>query len=306
MTGVFRIDQYDALFATRTSAEDWAHIIAFRNRAHFLDAAIRYTAISAPFYGNNFILNKVVPEAWRFQMIVFLLHLHDIRDPNDPRSGLTLGNFQRLCKDLSFASAGRAFAFLNMMRVGDYIARSRVQRDARTVHLEPTPLFITTVEKWNDGIFEMIDCATPEISLLQMRAIYPQLGREMRRRSAERIIAGWKPLEPFPEVLHFAATDGGWMLLAHCVADAMRNGSSIAPISVNLARFGKQFGGSRSHLRRLLEGAFADNLLEAPPANGADIRLSPKLVCAFMALFASYLAGYQRSAFEALAEFEPS
>jgi hypothetical protein len=306
MAGAFDIGQYDALFATRTTAEDWAHIIAFRNRAHFRDAALRYIEISGPFYRNNFFLNKILPEAWRFQMIALHLHLHDARDPNDPRSGLTLGNFQRVCKQLSLASPGRAFAFLSLMRVGGYLTRASEQRDARVVRLEPTPLALATLEKWNDGIFEMIDCATPEISLLEMRTRYPQLGREMRRRSAERLLGGWQPLAPFPEVFHFAATDGGWMLLARCVTDALRGGNGITPVSIKLDSFGKEYGGSRSHLRRLLEGAYADGLLEALPANGADIRLSPRLTCAFMTWFASYLAGYQRSALEALAALEPA
>ena len=304
MAGAFDISQYDALFASRTTPEDWAHIVAFRNRAHFLDAAMRYIEISGPFYRNNIFLNKILPEVWRFQMIALHLHLHDTRDPSDPRSGLTLGNFQRICKQLSLASPGRAFAFLSLMRVGGYLTRASEQRDARIVRLEPTPYALATLEKWNDGIFEMIDVATPEISLLKMRAIYPQLGREMRRRSAERLVAGWQPLVPFPEVLHFAATDGGWMLLAHCVTEALRSGNGIAPVSIKLDSFGKEYGGSRSHLRRLLEGAFADGLLEAPPANGADIRISPRLACAFLAWFASYLAGYQRSALAALAELE--
>jgi hypothetical protein len=302
MTSAFRIDQHDDLFAPRTSAEDWAHIIAFRNRPDFLKAALDYIVVSGPFYANNFILNKVVPEAWRFQMIVFLLHLHDMRDPHDPRSGLTLSNFQRLCTQLDLASRGRAFAFLNIMRVGGYLARIPSPRDTRVVHLEPTQLFMETVERWNDGIFRLIDIAAPESRLLQARHAYPALGREMRRRSAERIIAGWKPLGPFPEVLHFAATDGGWMLLAHGVAEAMRNGEGIAPVVINLTHFGTEYSVSRSHLRRLLEGAFESGLLEAPPANGANIRFSSQLVCAFVAWLASYLAGYHQSANEALAE----
>ena len=295
----FAIDDYDSLFAARTTADDWAHIKAFRDRPQFPAAAAAYLEISAPFFANNFILNKVVPEAWRFQMIVFLLHLHDTRDPDNPRSGLTLSNFQRVCAQLDLASKGRAFAFLNLMRVGGYVMRMQSPQDNRVVHLEPTPLFLATVTQWNDGIFRMIDIAAPETSLIDHQRAYPHLGREMRRNSTERILSGWQPLGPFPEVFHFAATDGGWMLIAYLVCEATRNGD-IAPISIDLAKFGRQYGGSRSQLRRLLEGAYRDGLLETPPASGAHIILTPRLVCAFLTWLASYLAGYQRSALAAL------
>jgi AraC-like DNA-binding protein len=303
MTATCAIDHYDTLFAARVAAaggQDWAAVRAFRDSPTFIDAVLRYDAISGPFYANQFILNKVVPEAWRFQMIVFLLHLHDTRDWADPRSGLTLANFQRVCAQLGLASAGRAMAFLNIMRVGGYLARSRSEADGRIVHLEPTPRFIATVERWNDGIFALIDTAMPSAELVAARAHYPALGRDMRRISAEKILAGWKPLAAFPEVEHFAARDGGWMLLARAAALTLA-GQEGAPVSIDLAAFAREFGTSRTQLRRILESAFGAGLLEAPPANGADIRLSSALVCAFAAWLAGYLASYHDSAERALA-----
>jgi hypothetical protein len=163
------LDRHDDLFSARVVAtaggQDWEAIRAFRDSPTFIDAVLCYDAISGPFYANQFILNKVVPEAWRFQMIVFLLHLHDTRDWADPRSGLTLANFQRVCAQLGLASAGRAMAFLNIMRVGGYLARSRSEADGRIVHLEPTPRFMATVEQWNDGIFTLIDTVMPSAGI---------------------------------------------------------------------------------------------------------------------------------------------
>jgi DNA-binding MarR family transcriptional regulator len=304
----FAIDHYDPLFAARVAAQpvsiSWAEIRAFRDSPTFINAVLRYDAISGPFYANQFILNKVVPEAWRFQMIVFLLHLHDTRDWGDPRSGLTLANFQRVCAHLGLASAGRAMAFLNIMRVGGYLARSRSEADGRIVHLEPTPRFIATVEQWNDGIFALIDTAMPPetagAGLVAARARYPALGRDMRRISAEKILAGWKPLAAFPEVERFAARDGGWMLLARAAALTLA-AQEGAPVSIDLAAFAREFGTSRTQLRRILESAFDAGLLDAPPANGAYIRLSSALVCAFAAWLAGYLASYYDSAERALA-----
>ena len=296
MAGI-ALDSYDTLFAARVAAaggQDWATIRAFRDSPTFIDAVRRYDAISGPFYANQFILNKVVPEAWRFQMIVFLLHLHDTRDWADPRSGLTLANFQRVCAQLGLASAGRAMAFLNIMRVGGYLARSRSEADGRIVHLEPTPRFIATVEQWNAGMFVLIDTALPAAGLVAASARWPDLGGEMRRISAEKILNGWKPLAAFPEVEHFAARDGGWMLLARASALTL-TGHGDAPVAIDLSAFAKEFGTSRTQLRRILDSAHAAGLLDAPHGNGRTIALSPILAAAHVNWLASYLASYHDS-----------
>jgi hypothetical protein len=298
----WQLDRFDALFAARVNSSDvgirWPAILAFRETPTFLDAVLRYDEISGPFYGHQFLLNKVVPEAWRFQMIVFLLHLHDTRDPADIRSGLTLANFQRVCATLQLASAGRAFAFLNIMRAGGYLERCPSEVDRRVVHLEPTARFLDTVERWNTGIFSLIDTALPSAGLVAARASDPLLGRAMRRHSAEKLLAGWRPLAAFPEVEHFAARDGGWILLARAMALLLRQRTD-APVAIDLTAFGKEFGSSRTQLRRILESAYEKGLLDAPPNNGTTICLSPQLICAFATWLASYLASYHDSAVSA-------
>ncbi len=301
----FTIDAFDSEFEKRLSAVEWQRVVAFRNLPTFQAAAQRYHDISGPFYANQYILNKVVPEVWRFQMIVFMLHLHEMRDPADPRSGLTLVNFQKLCTQFDLASRGRAFAFLNILRVGGYLSRCPSSRDGRVVELAPTPVFMETVERWTHGIFQMVDLVIPGAALADKSKAVPQLAKEMRRLSTERLLGGWKPVDDFPEVLRFVSADGGWMLLSHCLAQAVK-GDRIVPVSISLAEFGAKFGGSRSHLRRLLESSFQDGLLLAPPSNGSTIILSPKLVCAAMTWIAVYLEGYHRSAVLALAELEAS
>jgi len=125
MAGKFDITAHDAHFASRTSAEDWARIMAFRNLPHFLDGARRHEGLMQPFFAYNLILNKVVVEFWRFQLLVFTLYLHSVRDFKDPRTGLTLSNLQKTCSKLALASPGRVYAFLNIMRLGGYLTSVR-------------------------------------------------------------------------------------------------------------------------------------------------------------------------------------
>jgi len=303
VNGPFRIDARDADFAARIPDEEWPAIFAFRDRPNFPDSVALYAQFMAPFFAYNFVLNKVVTEAWRFQMLVFALHLHDTRDFGDPHTGLTVGNMQKICARQGIASSGRVLAYLNIMQMGGYLTRTRSALPGRIVHFAPTPMFLATVEEWNDGIFRLIDAVVPEQSLLARRFDRPDLGAQMRRRSAERLLAGWKPLAPFPEVEFFATSDGGWTLIAHLIAESLKHGFE-APISIDLDALGQQAGVSRSHLRRLLETAFKQGLLDAAPRNGACVLPSARLVQAFLTWLASYLSNYRLRTLEFLADLD--
>jgi hypothetical protein len=302
------ITAYDTHFATRTSAEDWARIVTFRDSPRFMAGVRRHEGVMQPFFAHNLILNKVVTEVWRFQMLVFTLYLHDTRNPLDPRSGLTVTNLQKICTQLNLASPGRVYAFLNIMRVGGYLTSVRVPEDSRVTRLEPTARFIEIVEEWNDNIFAAIDAAAPEGDLLGQRQQHPQLGRMMRTSGAEGLLAGWLPLDPFPEVFHFAAADGGWLLMEHIALCSIRDGRememAIDGIALDLRAYAKQFGGSRSNLQRLLESGYELGLLEASPRSGTHVAFSPQMVCAFLGFMSSFLSFFQIHSRIALARIE--
>ena len=306
MTGKFDISAHDARFAPRTNAEDWARILAFRNHPHFLDGVRRHEGLMRPFFANNLILNKVAVEFWRFQLLVFTLYLHSARDFKDPRTGLTLSNLQKICTRLALASPGRVYAFLNIMRLGGYLTSVRSRLDTRVVHLEPTPIFMATVEEWNEGIFESIDAAYPQGELQNLSRRHLGLAEGMRISGAEALLGGWQPLDPFPEVFHFAAVDGGWMLLEHIVSLALRHpdGITLEPTALDMRRISKQFGGSRSNLLRVLETGHELGLLDAPPASGKHILFSSRTVCAYIAFIASFLSFFQDHTMIALRRIE--
>lgn len=303
MTGYLDIAMHDALFAGRTTAQDWARIVAFRDSPRFLDGARRHEGVMQPFFAHNLILNRVVTEVWRFQILVLTLYLHTTRDPLNPRAGLTVANLQKICVALNLASPGRVYAFLNIMKLGGYLSAMRSPLDSRVVHLDPTALFEVIVEEWNDNIFASIDAAVPGSGLTALRARHPELGRQMRISGAEGLLAGWDPLGPFPEVFHFASTDGGWLMLEHLVLQSIRGETSIRiePVTLNMRATAKRFGGSRSNLIRVLEGGYAAGLLDAPSRGGSHIVVSSRMTCAFLAFMASFLGYFQQHTRIALA-----
>ena len=291
----FSLDCLDAELRQRNGPEEWARILVLRDHPRFLAGLHRYAELMPAYYENNVMLNKVVTEAWRFQMLVYTLHLYDSRDPADSSTGLTIANLTRICSRQQIASRGRVLAILGIMQLAGYLHRRRSEADARVVYLEPSAEFVGVVEGWNQRILQIIDAIDDTDKLASAHLADPRFGWDMRERGAQTLLAGWKILDPFPEVRHFVNSDGGWMLLLSCTADALRasDGAEIAPVAVDLSNFGKRFGVSRSHLRRLLEQAYRKGLLDASPRNGQHVALSPRLVASFLACVASELGNYR-------------
>jgi hypothetical protein len=293
-----RLDRFDAEFSSRTTPGEWERILSVRDHPRYLDGVALYNEIVPAVFAGNFVLSKAVTQISRFQTIVLTLHLHDTADAADPTTGLTLSRLQRLCKAHKLASPGSVTAFLGVLLVAGYLRRQRSDRDRRVIHLEPTEKFIAIVETWNRAIARSLDAIEPEMRLTEAHSAHARFGWDMRERGAQFLLAGWKPLEPFPEAMHFVAGDGGWMMLCHCVAEILRRGErrEIVPVAVDLTAFGRRFGVSRSHLRRMLESAYQKGLLVEPPRNGRHVLMSERLLASCLSAQAFELGTYRACA----------
>jgi hypothetical protein len=285
----FSVRCFDETLRARTNEMEWARIIHMRDQPHALNMLHAYHRLMLPFFADKVILNKIVTEAWRFEMLVYSLYLYDRRDLDDPRSGLTVSNLERVCKEMNCASPGRVRAIIGI------------------VQLEPSSEFINIVEGWNNRIFQISDIVFVKDNLAQSHRDNNRLGWEMRNRGCKSLFEGWKLLDPFPEVFHFVSSDGGWMLLLHCASEALRVGNNqyITPVRVDLATFGAKFGVSRSHLRRLLESAYKEGLLREPPKNGSNIVLSPHLLASYLTCMAAEISFYRAHGLAARTELAP-
>ena len=296
---------FDSELQSRISVADWESVKAFRDRPTFLNALESYARLFSPFYSDHLLLNKVVTEGRRFEMLVYLLYLYQTTVRGDPLSGLTIANFKRVCAAQNVCSPNRALAIISIMRLARFLQRDQAHADARVKRLAPTPRFMDIVEAWNRTLLIVIDAAAPEAQLARAHAEHPAMGAKMRVKAAQHMLGGWHLLDFFPEARHFIDRDGGWMLLLHCTDEALRLGKrrAIAPVAVDLGHFGRRFGVSRSHVRRILEEAHEKGLLTAPPQNGKHIALSPILVASYLTCMAYELSFSWGIAREALAEF---
>ena len=295
------LDEFDLEFSTRASLSDWQNILEMRNQIGFVQSVLDYHADLPARSADNAILNKVVAESGRYEILAYILYLYDTRDAAHPRSGLTATNLEKMCTSQNCASPGRVRAILGLMWAAGYLKRQQSTADSRIVHFEPTAKLMQIIDGWNHEIFRTIDRIFPADKLAQRHLSESRFGWNMRKKGTEQVLTGWRPFGLFPEVHHFIEHDAGWMLLIHCIGKMMKasGDKTILPIAVDLAAFGKRFGVSRSHLRRILEAAYDKTLLDAPPRNGSYIVLSRRLVASYFVSMALELQFYRSHALEA-------
>lgn len=209
-------------FGPRTPADEWRRILAVRDHPRFLRGVEHYNTGIPQFFSGSLPLNKVGSQLARLQMLVLALHLHDTADAGDPASGLTLSRLQALCRTHKLASAGGVAAFLGLMLLAGYLTAHRSERDGRTVLMAPTAEFLDTLDRWTGIVTGALDAIEPDGQLAAALDAQPRFLRDFRQDCAQTLLAGWQPVAPFPEVAHFLAVHGGWMLMSTCMAETPR------------------------------------------------------------------------------------
>lgn len=244
-------------------------------------------------------LDSAFREAWRFQILVFALYLHDMRG-DDPRSGLTLGKLQALLAEHRIASRGRVAAVLKQLEAEGLLMSERSAIDRRVVLLIPTASLITGVALWERVMLELIERVSPADDLAIRARLFPRFGEVMRHNMVKARFAGWSPLNGFPEVAFFSARHGGWRLLSRLMALALAGG--LSPVRIDLELYARETGASPAALRRLLLDAWKAGLLDAPPRGGHHIVPSARLVTGFRAYLAAFIEAHRRFAIAAAEE----
>ena len=262
------------------------------------ELVIAYDRLFSVRFLANPSLDSAFREAWRFQILVFAIHLHDTRAIDDPRAGLTIGRLQALLAGRGIASPGRIAAILKQMEQAGYLLAALSPADRRVTLLSPSPDLQDGIILWEAAIFALIDMVAAADPLAARVPRAPGLGKVMREEIVRARLAGWNPFLGFPELAFFATRDGGWRLVSRLAAlvstdeDVIRKGT----VQIDLQDFARAAGASRSTLRRLLEEAWQAGLLDAPPRNGRHIVPSKLLMSEFRRWLTSFIEAHRNFA----------
>jgi hypothetical protein len=272
-----------------------------------LQAHPRFTAASrtaatgyiALWQGNR-LLNVLLSDRIRLLISMFAVHLHFLRRPNDPHSGLTVSRMTALCSEQKFCSPGRAKAMLMLMRVFGYLAPSPNEADRRLRRLVPTERLMALHRARIQRQFEAVVMVFPEYAEAFSAHSHPDFAAFYICRFCDKFLAGFRFVDCAPDMRLFVDHNAGVMILCTMLLSGEVDDvyPPILPVPVSSSALSRRFGVSRAHVRRLLQDAEHQGLLER--LDGDRVRLLPRLAQAvsdFMAANFMLVADCAQGAF---------
>jgi len=240
-------------------------------------AKIAATGLVDLWRGNR-VLNTMVNDRIRLFISMHAVYLHSLSRPNDPGSGLTASRMTALCAEQKFCSPGRTKAVLMLMRVFGYLAPAPNEADRRLRRLVPTELLMALHRERYRRLFDAITMVLPEHAEAASAQFHPDFTAFYICRYCERFLAGFRFVDLAPDIRHFMDHNAGFIILCHMMlsGDADDAYPPTRPVPVSLSALSRRFGVSRAHVRRLLQNATDEALLER--LDDDRVRLLPRLV----------------------------
>jgi hypothetical protein len=225
----------------------------------------------------NRILNSVMTDRARFHIGLFAVHLHLLSRPNDPHSGLTVSRMTALCGELELCSPGRVKAMLMLMRALGYLAPAPNEADRRLRRLVPTERLMALHGERNRRLFEAIAMVLPEHAEAFAGQSHPDFTGRFVCRYCGHLLAGLRLIDGIPHMRLFIERNGGIVVLCSLLLSGEPDDvyPPALPVRVSTSALARRLGVSRAHIRRLLQDAEKQGLLER--LDGDRVRLLPPI-----------------------------
>ena len=248
-------------------------------QAHPRFAAAHRTAATGfiELWQRNRILNALVNDRIRWHISQFAVYLHMLSRPNDPHSGLTVSRMTALCGEQDFCSPGRAKAILMLMRTFGYLAPAPNEADRRLRRLVPTERLMSLHAERNRRIFSAAAMVLPEYEGAFAAQSHPDFTALFVCRYCEYFLAGFRFLDLVPEMRLFPERNAGIVILCTILLSGEMDDAypPMLPLRLSPSAVARRFGVSRAHVRRLLQDAANEGLVER--VDGERVRLLPRL-----------------------------
>jgi hypothetical protein len=273
-----------------------------------LPAALRAMASGGvAIYRGNRIVNILINDRARFLIGVFAIHLHHVSRPGDPRSGATLGRIRTLCVEQKVCSGGRAEAMLVLMRMFGYLASAPSEADRRLHRVVPTDGLISWHRARLALTLEAITGLMPEAAQAHAALHSRDFVERLVSHFARVHLPGFYYVDHVPEMRLFFERNAGVPILFSIMltCEATDSFPPRGPVAASLKNLARQFGVSRSHVRRLLQQAVDSGLMERDVSRPDRFRLLPAVHVAFTRLMAMYILHMAHTVRASLAEIAP-
>jgi hypothetical protein len=252
-------------------------IVALQAHPRFPAAARTAATGFIELWRGNRILNSLMSDRGRFHMSLFAVHLHLRSRPNDPHSGLTVSRMTALCSEQEFCSPGRAKAMLMFMRAVGHLAPAPNEADRRLRRLVPTERLMALHRERNRRVFGAIAMVLPECAKAFAAQSHPDFTGLFVCRYCDHFLTGFRLIDGVPQMRLFVERNAGNIILCSIMLSGEPEDvyPPALPVRVSTSALARRLGVSRAHVRRLLQDAENQGLLER--LDGDRVRLLPPL-----------------------------
>jgi hypothetical protein len=253
-------------------------LAAIQSHPRFERALRIFGAGTVTHYKGNRLVHALMSDRARMLTASFVLHFHFESRPGDPLSGLTIARMRRVCSQLKICSPGRVEAMMMLMRFFGHLESAPDLEDRRLRRLTPTEHFLDWNRKRLAYMFEAIAEFMPEGAEAIARSSCPDFIASVTSHIARAHLAGFFYVDHTPDLRLFFERSAGLVVLSSLCMSAPPEAvfPPRAPIRVSLSELSRSFGVSRAHVRRLIQDAAQQGLMERS-ADGETIRILPRL-----------------------------
>jgi hypothetical protein len=245
-------------------------LAAVRAHPRFQQAASVATASMARLYRGNRLLNLMTSDHGRIMISLLAVYLH-------LNGGLTVSRMAALCSEQGLSSPGRAKAMLMLMRAFGFLAPAPAEADRRLRRLMPTARLMALHAERNRRLFEAIAMVLPECAEAFAAQTHPDFTGLFVCRYCDHFLTGFRLIDGIPHMRLFLDRNGGTMVLCSLMLSGEPDDvyPPALPVRVSPSALSRRLGISRAHVRRLLQDAETQGLLER--VDDDRIRLLPTL-----------------------------
>jgi len=283
--------QRDAFYA---SVEKLAALPGF---LHVARAAARGVL---DFLADTPMATRVVRDMPMYLLLVCCMHLHHRRDPDDPRSGITLARLRQLYSrggTRSYAADTHLRDMLAWARLRGLLQPAPGAADRRVRRLEPGAPMLTMFQRWLQA-FHQTGVVRLPAGLVHDGLPLPVLASEV---VSDRVAAyahdGFTPTERYPVIQQLMQVRHGYHVYLAMVA-ALPDDGAPATVPLSVSALATRFEVARGTVRHALALAQQQGLLQHDSPAGV-VHLRPDFIAltrSWMALELGWMNGIMRAA----------
>ncbi len=198
-------------------------------------------------------LDGIFKDAGRYVAALWALYLH-------VSGGLTLPRLKQLCAASGFLSPGRARAMLLYLRYLGYV--ELLPARGKPAHYKPTPRFLNA---WRRHLCAALDAARilePGIDVVLRRMNEPRIFEKFARMHAEGLLGTLGATHHEDAYIRVFMNRHAGNQIAWTLFGSGDCFPPCVPVAISIAQMARRFGVSRIHIRRLLDEAKREHLVD--------------------------------------------